>query len=76
MIIMGSLGTMITMINSLQLIFHLPIMSIITPGNVMVMFQIMIPIVMFDIMESIPLFGNLFPDSEEDMANNPEFTLD
>jgi hypothetical protein len=42
-------------------------MGIIPPGNVLMMFRIMIPVVMFDIMESIPFFQDLFPDSEDDM---------
>ena len=67
-----SLGiSQITMlINSMQLIFHLPIFSIIPPGNVLTMFKIMIPVVMFDIMESMTFFQDLFPDSESDMRNN------
>jgi len=75
-LIMGALGSVIPMINALQLIFHLPIMSVILPANVMTMFAIMIPIVMFDIMESVDFFKDLFPESEDDMENNPEFTLD
>lgn len=66
-VIVTAFGSIIVMINSLQLIFHLPIMSIVTPGNVMTMFQIMIPVVMFDIMESIDFFKDLFPYSEDDM---------
>ena len=45
-------------------------MSIIAPANVISMWQIIIPIVMFDILESIPLIQNYFPDSEEDMKNS------
>jgi len=33
-----SLQLIMAMINSLQLIFHLPIMSVVAPGNVMTMF--------------------------------------
>jgi hypothetical protein len=47
-------------------------MSIIAPANVISMWQIIIPIVMFDILESIPLIKNYFPDSEEDMDNNDQ----
>ena len=43
-------------------------MSTIAPANVMSMWNIMIPIVMFDILESIPIINQLFPDSEEEMS--------
>ena len=45
-------------------------MSIIAPGNVVTMFNIMIPIVMFDVMESLNLWDGVFPDSEIEMKNN------
>jgi len=64
------------MINSLQLIFHLPIMSIIAPANIITMFQILIPVVMFDVMESMDFFGDMFPNSEEDMMESNESVLD
>jgi hypothetical protein len=43
---------MVGMIRSLQMILHLPMMLIIIPGNVSMMFEILIPFVMFDILES------------------------
>jgi len=69
-VLAGSLGPIMGMINSLQLIFHLPIMSIIAPGNVVTLFNIMIPVVMFDIMESLNLWDGVFPDSEIEMEEN------
>jgi hypothetical protein len=50
----GSLSHLLGMIKALQLVFHLPIMSTIAPANVISMWNIMIPIVMFDLLESIP----------------------
>jgi len=40
-------------------------MSTIAPGNVMTMFAIMIPVVMFDITESMNLWDDVFPDSRD-----------
>ena len=41
----GPLKKLLDMINSLQLIFHLPIFTIVMPSNVAEVFNIMIPIV-------------------------------
>ena len=68
--IAGSLSHLIGMIKSLQLVFHLPIMTTIAPANVITMWQILLPIVMFDILESIPLVRQYFPDSEQEMSEN------
>ena len=43
---------MITLIRSLQIIIHLPLIRILVPSNVNMIFSIVIPIVMFDILES------------------------
>ena len=59
----GALFLILGMINSLQLILHLPIMNIIIPANVMTMFTILIPVVMFDITEELDLLSSFFPDS-------------
>jgi hypothetical protein len=50
----NSFKCMISMINALAFIFHLPIMNIIHPAIVMNVFNIMIPIVMFDVVEDVP----------------------
>jgi hypothetical protein len=51
MFIAGSLSALLVVINPLQLILHLPIMSVIVPANVLSLFKILIPIVMFDVLE-------------------------
>lgn len=40
------------MIDALQMVVHLPIMKIVIPPNVMFCFMIMLPFVMFDIVET------------------------
>ena len=52
MIMAGSLSQLLGMINSLQLIVHLPFFAVAVPANVMTILQVLIPIVMFDIFES------------------------
>ena len=49
-----NLSHLISAINSLYFVFHLPIMNIIMQANVMTYLEIVIPIVMFDFIESIP----------------------
>ena len=56
----GSLIYMISLINALQFVFHLPIMNIIFPANVMSFISIMIPLVMFDVLDDIPYFESFF----------------
>jgi len=43
---------MIALIRSLSVIIHLPLLRIIIPNNVSLVFSIIIPIVMFDILDS------------------------
>jgi len=43
---------MIAMIRSLQMILHLPMLQILVPGNVTMFFSAIIPIAMFDVLES------------------------
>jgi hypothetical protein len=52
------------MINAMQFIFHLPIMSIIFPANVMSFFSLMIPLVMFDILSDIPELEQYFESND------------
>ena len=48
----GAMTYMTGMIRSLQLILHLPIFSVVIPGNVAMMFSLMVPVVMYDILDS------------------------
>ena len=47
----GALSLIFGMINSLQLVLHIPIMRIVLPGNLMTVFAVLIPIVMFDVLQ-------------------------
>ena len=48
----GSLSLILGMINSLQLIVHLPLINVSTPANVMMVEGVLVPVVMFDVLES------------------------
>jgi hypothetical protein len=43
----------ISMINALQIVLHLPMLWIIMPGNVIIFFKIILPIVMFDVLNGL-----------------------
>lgn len=45
----GALSFMIGWINTLQIIIHLPMLKILVPANVSLFFQLVIPIVTFDV---------------------------
>jgi hypothetical protein len=51
------------MINSLQLIIHLPIMNVPVPANVMTLIRYLVPIVMFDILDQ-DFIWDYIPGSE------------
>ena len=44
----GSLQFIIGMVNSLQIIVHLPLLAVIMPANVVAVYQVLIPIATFD----------------------------
>ena len=56
----GNSDHLVSVVNALQLIFHLPIMNIILQANAMTYLEIVIPIVMFDFIDSIPFFSDRF----------------
>ena len=47
----GIMSLLVGMLNSMQLIVHLPIMNVAFPANVMMILRVMMPVVMFDILE-------------------------
>ena len=61
---------MIGMIRALQIILHLPMFRILLPGNVTMIFQIIVPVAMFDIVdeEYFALFFNF--DTVNAVKNN------
>jgi len=48
----GSTDYIIGLIRCLQIILHLPLLITIVPGNVSMIFNLIIPVVMFDILEN------------------------
>jgi hypothetical protein len=58
-----ALTYMILMINTLQLVIHLPLFGIIFPANAMIYISNMMPIVMFDVLEGREWYENIFTAS-------------
>lgn len=56
LLVAGSLSQLLGMINSLQLISHLPLLAISVPANVMTLEELLVPVVMFDIFETENMF--------------------
>ena len=44
-----AIGYFLAMLRALQMILHLPLINVVFPGNLQMLFKIMIPIVMFDV---------------------------
>lgn len=74
----GSLEYAMGMINSLQMILHLPMLYIFVPPNVARFFQVILPIVMFDILSAFEdqikefyAYLNLEFSNEKDLGFKP-----
>ena len=58
---------MVSMINALQMILHLPIMSIKFPSNTMNFYQAIKPFVAFDILDNNEIFESFFHFKDTDL---------
>jgi hypothetical protein len=47
----------VLMINSLQMVVYLPLLRIVNPGNILMFYQIIRPLVAFDVMELLENTG-------------------
>ena len=56
LVLAGSMKYFIGMVNSLQLIIHLPIFNVPIPANVSTFFEAILPIVMFDVLSDFQIF--------------------
>jgi hypothetical protein len=68
----GAFRQVLGMINSLQLLVHMPIINVVFPANAIAMFQVLAPIVMFDILDKLDLLVPYFPLSIEDADRTME----
>ena len=48
---MGGATNMLQYIRALQLILHMPLLSTILPANLMMVFNLVMPVVMFDVLD-------------------------
>jgi len=63
MFLKGILFMVLGMIESMQIVVHLPLIDIPMPANVIFMFRVLIPLVNFDILDDLGIFEMVFPDS-------------
>jgi len=61
---------LLELINNLQIIVHIPMMNVVIPANVLTFFAVLIPLVMFDVLEDFKVLNAMFPDSESDADIN------
>ena len=60
-VLSGSYGYMVGMIRCLQMVVHIPLLNIVVPGNITMVFGFIIPIVMFDVLENDDYnYGTIF----------------
>ena len=48
---MGGAANMLQYIRALQLILHMPLLTTILPANIMMVFNMIMPVVMFDVLD-------------------------
>ena len=58
LIVSGSFSLMVSIIDQLQIIIHLPILNILVPANAMQFFSTAVPIVTYDILENYDLYND------------------
>ena len=79
LVMAGSIAYMMAMIRSLQIILHLPLMAVLVPGNINMLFQIMVPIIMFDVLDSdysADLVLNFDAEGQEENLKSSQQTVD
>ena len=57
---MGGAAIMLQYIRALQIILHMPLLSTILPANIMLVFNMIMPVVMFDVLD-LDLIDNYKP---------------
>ena len=66
---------MLSMINTLQIILHLPIFEIHWPAPIMNFYRIIIPFVMFDVIETISPVNDKFQSTFHPYNENDDIVL-
>ena len=60
------------MIRSLQIVLHTPMLNLIVPGNISMLFEIIIPIAMFDVFNTFTPVEKIYrfdDDKQEQLAD-------
>ena len=68
-LILGSISLLWGFINSLQIVAHIPLLSVILPGNARIVYDVMYKIATFDIIPMDPLL-NTIEESVQDIDNS------
>ena len=68
-LILGSISLLWGFINSLQIVAHIPLLSVILPGNARIVYDVMYKIATFDIIPMDPLL-NTIEESIQDIDNS------
>ena len=58
MVLGGSLSFLVSVIDQLQIVIHLPVLNIEIPPNGMEYFSIIVPIVTYDLLENVDAYNN------------------
>ena len=58
MVLGGSLSFLVSVVDQLQIVIHLPVLNIEMPPNGMEYFSIVVPIVTYDLLENIDAYNN------------------
>ena len=58
MLLGGSFSLLVSVVDSLQLIIHLPLFNVDIPPNGMEFFTLTVPIVTYDVLENIEVYNN------------------
>jgi hypothetical protein len=67
LVFQGAMSYLVSFINSLQFLIHLPLFNIVIPGNVNHFFKILVPVVQFDILDSSWTTEKIFDFDHEDL---------
>ena len=72
LVFQGAMSYLVSFINSLQFLIHLPLFNIVIPGNVNHFFKILVPVVQFDIIDSSWSTEKIFEFDEEDLEEKSQ----
>jgi hypothetical protein len=76
LVFQGAMSYLVSFINSLQLLIHLPLFNIVIPGNVNHFLKILVPVTQFDILDSSWTTEKIFEFDEEEIEEKSQDITD